>query len=50
MITMQMGNKDGANLGKTQTGTAQLHLCTLTTINQKQFAPDFHNLCRGIVM
>ena len=47
---MQMGNEHGADFGKTQTGTAQLHLSALATVDQEQFAPDFYNLCRGIMV
>ena len=50
MVTMQMGDKHCADFGKTQARTAQLHLSTLATINQKQFAPDFYDLCRSIMM
>ena len=50
MVAMQMGNEDSTNLGKPQTRTAQLHLRAFTTVHKKQFAPDFHDLRRGIVM
>jgi hypothetical protein len=50
MVAMQMGNKDSANLRKTKTRTAQLYLGALSTIHQKQLAPDFYYLCRGIMM
>jgi len=47
---MQMGDEHGANFGKTQTGAAQLHLSALATVDQEQFAPDFYDLCRSIMM
>jgi hypothetical protein len=50
MVAMQMGNEDSTNLGKPQMRTAQLHLRAFTTVHKKQFAPDFHDLRRGIVM
>ena len=50
MVAMQMGDEHGADFGKTQTGTAQLHLSALATVDQEQFAPDFYNLCRCIMV
>ena len=47
---MQMSDEDGTDFGKSDVGTAQLHLRAFTTVHKKQFAPDFHDLRRGIVM
>ena len=44
MVAVQMGDEDGANLGKAQVGTAQLYLCSLAAVDEEQLAAHFHYL------
>lgn len=44
MIAMQMGDKDSAYLRETQSRAAQLKLCSLATVNEKQLATHLDDL------
>jgi hypothetical protein len=49
MVTMQMGDEDMTQFGKTHMTTAQLHLRTLCTIEHEYLLPHLNDLRRGIV-
>jgi hypothetical protein len=44
MVTMQMGDENGTDLGKTKARTAQLYLCSLTAIHEEQLATHLYDL------
>jgi hypothetical protein len=44
MVSMDMGDKYSRKLGKTDTGTPQLHLRSLTAIYHKLLSPQLHHL------
>jgi hypothetical protein len=44
MVAVQMGDKDDANLGETQTRASQLQLGSLSAIDKEQFAAHLHDL------
>src|SRR5574344_84693 len=44
MVAVQMGDKHLINLGESEFGTSQLHLCTFATVYHHQFLAYFHHL------
>jgi hypothetical protein len=49
MVAMQVGNENGTDLGKADTGAPQLNLRAFSAIYQEQFSPHLHHL-RGCIV